>query len=60
MEQIEMIIESAKIMGKVETALSYRFFKNGVAELKQAIEHFAAQGYKIKLYEDKIVFNWED
>lgn len=60
MEQIEMIIESAKIMGKVETALSYRFFKNDAAELKQVIEYFAAQGYKIKLYEDKIAFNWED
>lgn len=60
MKDVEMLIEGAKKIGKLETAISYKFFKGHSAELKQTIEYFCAQGYKIKLYEDKIVINWED
>lgn len=58
--QVEMIIENAVKHGKISTAITYSFFQGNNELLKYIIERLIADGFVLRMYQDRMEIRFND
>ena len=58
--QIEMIIENAVAQGKISTAITYPFFQGNNELLKYVIERLVADGFVLRMYQDRMEIRFDE
>lgn len=58
--QIEIMVENAVAQGKVSTAIAYPFFQENNELLKYVIDKLVADGFVLRMYQDRMEIRFDE